>query len=88
VPQREGVASSLSTSNRDQRVLDWLVEKVGHEAVAEACAKLTGARRAYPSNFAEVLGLVPPQRLAVAARADAMAHLMRIARLLGGPSCN
>ncbi len=74
-------------SKRDQRVLDWLVEQVGHEGVAEACAKLAGARRAYPSNIAKVLGLEPPQRLAVAARTDAAAHLEEIARLLGVRSC-
>lgn len=74
-------------SNRDQRVLDWLVEQVGHEGVAEACSKLAGARRAYPSNIAKALGLVPPQRLAVASRVDAKVHLEEIARLLGVQPC-
>jgi hypothetical protein len=74
-------------SKRDQRVLDWLVEQVGHQGVAEACAKLPGARRAYPSNIAKALGLKPPQQLAVAAKDDAKVHLEEIARLLGVRSC-
>lgn len=74
-------------SKRDQRLRDWLVEQVGHEGIVEACAKLAGARRTYPSNVAKVFGLVPPQRLAVAARADASAHLEEIARQLGVRSC-
>lgn len=74
-------------SKRDQRVLDWLVEQVGHEGVADACSKLAGARRAYPSNVAKALGLKPPQQLAVAARTDAKAHLEEIARLLGVRPC-
>ncbi|PZO07981.1 MAG: cryptic plasmid protein A [Lysobacteraceae bacterium] len=78
----------LVESKRDQRVLDWLVEQVGHEGVAEACSKLAGARRAYPSNIAKVLGLEPPQRLAVAARSDAAFHLAEIARILGVRLCN
>ena len=77
----------VGESKRDQRALDRLVEKVGHEGVAEACAKLAGARRIYPSNIAKVLRLMPPQKLAVAARADASAHLEEIARPLEVRSC-
>lgn len=75
-------------SKRDQRVLEWLVEQVGHESVARACSEIVGSRRAYPSNIAKVLGLVPPKQLAVAARADVSVHLETIARLLGVHSCS
>lgn len=74
-------------SKREQCVLNLLVEQVGHEGVAEACAKLAGERRTYPSNVTKVSELVPPQRLAVAARADASTHLEEIADLLRVRSC-
>jgi hypothetical protein len=74
-------------SKRDQRFLDWLVQLVRHEGVAQACSKLPGGRNADPSNVANVLGVVPPHALAVASRAHATAHLHEIARLLGVRSC-
>jgi hypothetical protein len=74
-------------SKRDQRVPDLLAEQVGHEDLAETCAKLADALRIYSSNVAKMLGLVPHQRLAAAAKADASAHLEEIARLLGMRSC-
>lgn len=70
-------------SKRDERVLAWLIAQVGEQRVAEACSSLAGARRAYPSNIARVLGLKPPKHLAVASRADARQHLDAIAALLG-----
>ena len=70
-------------SKRDQRVLEWLIAQVGIEAVAEACGRLAGMRRAYPSNVAKVLGLSPPTELALASREDAQRHLDAIARILG-----
>jgi len=74
-------------SKRDQRVRDWLVGQVGHEGAIEACANLAGARPTNPSNVSKVLGLVPLQRLAVAAKVDASAHLEGLARVLGMRSC-
>lgn len=73
-------------SKRDQRVLDWLVGEVGHEAVAEAASQLAGSRRAYPSNVAKALGLTPPDRLKLATPADTAAHLEEIRRLLSAQS--
>ncbi len=72
-------------SSRDQRVLVWLVERVGEEAVAEACRKLAGARRAYPSNIAKVLRLSPPAELALTTREEAQRHLAAIRALLHIP---
>lgn len=40
---------------RPQHALVWLVEQAGLEGVAEACAELGEARRAYPPNTANVL---------------------------------
>lgn len=73
----------LVGSKRDQRFLDWLVQQVRHEGVAQACSKFAGGRKADPSNVAKVLCVVPPQALAVASRAHATAHPHEIARLLG-----
>lgn len=70
-------------SKRDERVLAWIVDQVGEQAVADACASLAGKRRAYPSNIAKALGLTPPKKLALASDADARRHLEAIASLLG-----
>lgn len=70
-------------SNRDQRILDWLVAQVGEEAVANACKQLAGARKLYVSNIAKVLCLCPPIELAVASREDAQRHLEVIHKILG-----
>lgn len=74
-------------SKRDQHVRDWPAEQVGHQGVVEACGKLAGAHRTAPTNAAEVLGLVSPRRLAVAAKADASTDIEVIARLLKVRSC-
>lgn len=70
-------------TKRDRRVLDWLIAQAGEAAVATACAQVAGARRAYPSNVARVLGLRPPRELATAADEDARRHIEAIATLLG-----
>lgn len=70
-------------SNRDQRILDWLVAQVGEEAVANACKQLAGARKLYVSNIAKVLCLCPPVELAVASREEAQQHLKVIHKILG-----
>lgn len=73
-------------SDRDRRVLRWLIEQAGEEAVASACLQLAGRRRAFPSNVAKLLGLNPPKSLALASRESAAAHMAAIAKLLGVPS--
>jgi hypothetical protein len=74
-------------SKRDERVLAWLVAQVGEQGVADACVRLAGGRKAYPSNIAKALGLTPPKNLSVASRADALRHLEAIASLLGVSRC-
>ncbi len=69
-------------SNRDLRVLEWLIAQVGDEAVANACKQLAGRRRPYPSNIAKFLGLVPPADLTVTPTEDAKRHLQSIKVLL------
>ena len=70
-------------SKRDERVLAWLMEQAGEEAVVSACASLAGARRPYVSNLANALGLCPPKQLAVASGEDAARHIAAIQQLLG-----
>lgn len=70
-------------TKRDQRVLDWMASQVGHQAIADACVKLAGARRAFPSNLAKLLGLSPPKELALASPEDVEAHLRTIRQILG-----
>lgn len=74
-------------SKRDERVLAWLVEQVGEEAIAAACRRLAGARRPYPSNIAKALAVVPPKDLAKASPLDAKRHLDAIAAILGVQRC-
>lgn len=74
----------LLESLRDRRVLDWLVEQVGPEAVSVACSRLAGRRRPYPSNIAKALGITPPTELAVTPREDAKRHLSACKALLKG----
>lgn len=70
-------------SKRDQRVLDWLVEQVGYQAIVQAEAALAGARLPYPSNLAKALGLVPPEKLKYASQEDVAGHIEEIRRILG-----
>jgi hypothetical protein len=72
----------LVTSERDQRVLDWLVSQVGVAAVETACTLIPGSRRAYVSNLAKVLGLSPPSDLALSPPDVTRQHLANFRRLL------
>ncbi len=74
-------------SKRDERILAWLVAQVGEESIAAACLRLAGTRRAYPSNIAKVLGVVPPKELAKSSTEDAKRHLDAIAAILGVRKC-
>lgn len=74
--------SVLVTSDRDQRVLDWLVSQVGSDAVEAACILIPGRRRPYVSNVAKALGLTPPPDLALAPRDVAREHLSEMRALL------
>lgn len=69
-------------SKRDQRTLAWLIAQVGESEVVAACSRLGGARRAYPSNVAKVLGLAPPASLIDTPPGEAKVHLQAIRRLL------
>lgn len=74
--------SVIVASERDQRVLDWLLSQVGVDAVESACNLIPGSRRAYVSNVAKALGLTPPSDLALSPPAVARQHLSDFRRLL------
>jgi hypothetical protein len=69
-------------SQRDHRTLAWLIEQVGESELERACASLAGDRKAYPSNLAKVLGLVPPEGLCRPSRAEVRVRLDQIRKLL------
>lgn len=56
--QPEGV---LVLNPRDERAIAWLIEKAGVNAVQQACEKIAGNRKLYPSNLARILGLSLPK---------------------------
>lgn len=76
--QPEGV---LVVNARDQRVVQWLCEQVGKEAVEEASKDL-GGRHTYPSNIAKLLGLKPPENLQFTERDVARDHLSKAKAIL------
>ena len=74
--------SVLVTSERDQRVLDWLVSQVGVDAVESACTLIPGRRRPYVSNVARALGLTTPSDLSLSPPDVARQHLADFHRML------
>lgn len=70
-----------------QHLVDWHLVRVTREDIAEVRAKLAPISRPYPSKVAKVLGLIPQQRLAMAIKIDAEAHMEEIASLLEVRSC-
>lgn len=56
--QPEGV---IVLNARDERAIAWLIEQAGFEAVQQACERIAGRRKLYPTNLAKMLGLVIPQ---------------------------
>jgi hypothetical protein len=69
-------------SDRDRRVLDWLVSQVGLPAVELACSQLAGERKAYVSNLAKVLGLTLPDSVSATPKHEALVHLTSIKNIL------
>lgn len=81
-PARGNPLEPIVTSSRDQRVLDWLVSKVGQEAVFGAISKLAGARQPFPSNIAKVLGITVPKDLAIAPKEEVLERVGELKRIL------
>ena len=74
----------ITENERDKRTAAWLIEQFGAETVAEAEARLAGARRPYPSNIAKVLGATLPEALKRTENAAARQKLAELRRMLEG----
>lgn len=73
--QPEGV---LVLNSRDVRALAWLISEAGFDAVHEACGRLAGRRRLYPTNLAKALGLRIPESVATVPATDALARIRKL----------
>lgn len=73
-------------SNREERMLGWLLDEFGDEAVTAACQRLAGNRRAYVSNLAKALGSLPPKALATSPAPEALDRIRQILDALGDAS--
>ncbi len=71
-------------NERDERTAAWLIETYGAEAVAEAEARISGARKPYPSNIAKVLGVTIPESLKRTENAAARQKLAELRQMLEG----
>lgn len=60
---------------RDERAIAWLIDQVGFDAVQQACGKMAGNRRFYPTNLAKVLGLSIPQSVILTPSSEAREHI-------------
>jgi len=75
----------LILSRRDERVMEWLINQVGQEAVDRACTQLAGMRKPYPSNLAKLLGLTVPEGLASTPKDEARERIEQLRAILGRP---
>jgi hypothetical protein len=64
-------SSVLVLNARDERAIAWLIDQAGFDAVQQACDKIAGKRKAYPTNLAKILGLSIPQYVVVTPVAEA-----------------
>lgn len=82
--QPEGV---LVLNARDERAISWLIEQVGFESVQQACRKLAGSRKPYPTNLARVLGLSIPQSVIETPVSIARERIRELRALLASKQC-
>lgn len=68
----------IVSTNRDQRVLDFLVAKVGCERLKQARLELPGQRRAYVSNIAKILKIPVPEEVLITSREEGRQYLSNI----------
>ena len=78
--QPEGV---VVLNERDERVVAWLIDRVGLHAVEDACTRLAGKRRAYPSNLARVLGITLPESVSLTPSDSARAKIAALRARFG-----
>lgn len=71
-------------NDRDKRTAAWLMEVYGAEVITDAEKRLAGARKAYPSNIAKVLGVDLPESLKRTGKVAARQKLAELRRMLEG----
>ena len=81
IPFPEGV---LVLNARDKRAIAWMIEQVGFVAVQEACGRLAGRRRLYPTNLAKVLGLTIPDSVVITPASAALEQIRELRRRFPG----
>jgi hypothetical protein len=67
--QPEGV---LVLNGRDERAVAWLINQACFDAVQQACEKIAGNRKLYPTNLAKILGLSIPHSVIVTPVSEAV----------------
>lgn len=69
---------------RDERTIAWLIEQVGFDAVQQACEKIAGNRKLYPTNLAKVLGLSIPESVVITPSSEVHDRISELLTLLSG----
>jgi hypothetical protein len=69
---------------RDERAIAWLIEQAGFEAVLQACKRIAGNRKLYPTNLAKILGLVIPQSVINTPASVARERIRELRAILAG----
>lgn len=77
--QPEGV---LVLNARDERAIAWLIDQAGFDAVQQACEKIVGKRKLYPTNLAKILGLSIPESVVVTPASEARDRVRELLTLL------
>jgi len=80
--QPEGV---LVLNARDERAIAWLIDQAGFDAVQQACGKIAGNRKLYPTNLAKALGLSIPHSVIVTPSSVARERICDLLTLLSSP---
>lgn len=65
----------LVLNDQDERAVAWLIDQVGYRAVEEACCRLAGRRRPYPSNISKALGVSLPESVVLTPSENALAKI-------------
>lgn len=68
-------ADVIVLNARDERAIAWLIAQVGFDAVQQACGRIAGRRKLYPSNVAKTLGLAIPETLSLTPPDTALARI-------------
>lgn len=75
--------NAIIESERDKRVIAWIIAQVGEDETKRAVAVVVaGGRKAYSSNIAKALSLVVPKNLEFASKEVGSAALKAMLAML------